>query len=90
MAVFTSGELAIARATRNRTLIAMFNGLNAVRREVIWNRMQNRRLGRDQQVLFSRQHDAIVGAIEAHDAELARQAMRVHLESFDLMYLSIS
>jgi DNA-binding FadR family transcriptional regulator len=81
---------AIARATRNRTLIAMFNGLNGVRREVIWNRMQNRRLDRDQQILFSRQHDEIVGAIESHDAEAARQVMRLHLESFDLMYLSIS
>jgi DNA-binding FadR family transcriptional regulator len=81
---------AIARATRNRTMIAMFNGLNAVRRTVIWNRMRGRRLDREQQAVFSTQHDAIIDAIEKHDAEAARQAMRLHLESFDRMYLSIT
>jgi DNA-binding FadR family transcriptional regulator len=81
---------AIARATRNRTLIAMFNGLNAVRREVIWNRTRSRRFEREQQIAFSKQHDAIVVAIERHDADAARQAMRLHLESFERMYLSIA
>jgi DNA-binding FadR family transcriptional regulator len=81
---------AIARASRNRTLIALFNGLNAVRREVIWNRMRHQRLDREQQASFSKQHEAIVGAIEAHDAESARQAMRRHLESFDRLYLSVT
>ena len=81
---------AIARAARNRTLIALFNGLNAVRREVIWNRLRHRRLDREQQGIFSRQHEAIVLAIAAHDAEQARQAMRAHLESFERLYLSVA
>jgi DNA-binding FadR family transcriptional regulator len=81
---------AIARAARNRTLIALFNGLNAVRREVIWNRLRHRRLDREQQTFFSGQHAAIVRAIETHDAEQARQAMRQHLESFDRLYLSVA
>ena len=81
---------AIARAARNRTLIALFNGLNAVRREVIWKRLRHQRLDREQQAFFSKQHEAIVRAIEAHDAESARQEMRRHLESFDRLYLSVA
>jgi len=81
---------AIARAARNRTLIAVFNGVNAVRREVIWNRLRDRRLDREQQRFFSAQHQGIVRAIEMHDAEAARQAMRRHLESFDRLYLSVA
>jgi DNA-binding FadR family transcriptional regulator len=81
---------AIARAARNRTLIALFNGLNAVRREVIWKRLRHQQLDREQQDFFSRQHEAIVGAIAAHDAEQARQAMRAHLESFERLYLSVA
>src|SRR3954468_15230834 len=81
---------AIARAARNRTLIALFNGLNAVRREVIWNSLRNQRLDREQQSAFSRQHEEIVDAIGLHDAETARQAMRRHLESFDRLYLSVA
>ena len=34
--------------------------------------------------------DNAIGAIEAHDAESARQAMRRHLESFDRLYLSVT
>ena len=81
---------AIARASRNRTLIALFNGLNAVRREVIWDRLRHHKLDRGQQAFFSRQHEAIVRAIGAHDAESARQAMRRHLESFDRLYLALA
>jgi DNA-binding FadR family transcriptional regulator len=81
---------AIARAARNRTLIALFNGLNAVRREVIWNRLRHQRLDREQQTFFSGQHEAIVRAIESHDADKARQEMRRHLESFDRLYLSVA
>jgi DNA-binding FadR family transcriptional regulator len=82
---------AIARASRNRTLIALFNGLNAVRREVIWDRLreQHRRLGPEQQSGFAAQHEAIVRAITSRDAEAARQAMREHLESFARLYSSI-
>ena len=81
---------AIARTARNRTLIALFNGLNAVRREVIWNRIRNQRLDREQQGFFSTQHEEIVRAIGLHDPESARQAMRRHLESFGRLYLSIA
>jgi DNA-binding FadR family transcriptional regulator len=81
---------AIARAARNRTLIALFNGLNAVRREVIWKRLRHQRLDRKQQAFFSGQHEAIVRAIEAHNAESARLEMRRHLESFDRLYLSVA
>ena len=81
---------AIARASRNRTLIALFNGLNTVRREVIWNRIREQRLERQQQASFCKQHVEIVAAIEVHDADSARQAMRCHLESFGRLYLSVS
>jgi DNA-binding FadR family transcriptional regulator len=57
---------------------------------VIWKRLRHQRLDRVQQDFFSRQHEAIVGAIAAHDAEQARQAMRAHLESFERLYLSVA
>ena len=82
---------AIAVASRNRTLIAVFNGLNAVRREIVWARIRPRQkqMEREQQRSFSRQHDEIVRTIRLRNPEAARQAMRDHLESFNVLYHSI-
>jgi GntR family transcriptional regulator, transcriptional repressor for pyruvate dehydrogenase complex len=81
----------IARASGNRALIALFNGLNAVRREVVWKRLRQRypKLERQQQTLFTEQHFKIVQEMDRHDSEGARKAMRSHLTSFDSLYLSI-
>ena len=82
---------AIALASRNRTLIAVFNGLNAVRREVVWARIRPRqkRMERRQQLAFSQQHAEIVRTIGSREPEAARQAMCEHLESFNNLYHSI-
>jgi DNA-binding FadR family transcriptional regulator len=82
---------AIALASRNRTLVALFNGLNAVRKEIVWGRIrpQRKRMERRQQHIFSEQHMVIVRAIGSRDADAARQAMRQHLESFSNLYHSI-
>ena len=82
---------AIARGARNRTLVALFNGLNAIRRAVIWDRLRERRqkLDREEQHEYSEQHEAIVHSIDSHDPDAARDAMRRHLQSCERLYHSV-
>lgn len=71
---------AIAEATHNSLLLALFDTLNSVRRAVTWGRL---RAGNDRPApnhhSFA-EHEAIVAAIEDRDVERARTLMREHLE----------
>jgi DNA-binding FadR family transcriptional regulator len=71
----------IAEAAYNDLLLALFDSLNRVRREVAWGSVtrSNSRLPREHSSFA--EHDAIHQAIEAHDAEAAFHAMRTHLQS---------
>ena len=71
---------AVAKATRNKLLIFLFDTLNVVRRSIVWSqeRLTDRPPASHQS--FD-QHDAIIAAIEAHDPAEAAARMRDHLRS---------
>lgn len=72
---------AIADATSNQLLLALFDQLNQVRRSVAWD-VVIRSSDRPPSAHGSfAQHERIVHAIETRDAADAHEAMRVHLGS---------
>lgn len=73
---------AIAEATHNSLLIALFDTLNTVRRTVVWGRLRPRSRscpGPDHH--SHADHLAIVQAIQDRDMDAARINMRSHLET---------
>lgn len=72
---------AIAEAADNALLLALFDSLNRVRREVAWDAVtrSNPRPPRDHSSFD--EHDVICAAIAAHDADAAFKGMRTHLHS---------
>jgi DNA-binding FadR family transcriptional regulator len=72
---------AIARASGNGLLLALFDTLNGVRRAVVWGRLRTYRLTPDLSHHSFAEHDAIVAALRERDMGLAAAAMRRHLES---------
>ena len=72
---------AVAQATDNPLLLALFDQLNQVRRAVAWNSVMRTsdRPARDHSSFA--EHDLIVAAIESRDATAAHAAMRQHLGS---------
>ena len=71
---------AIAKATRNKLLIFLFDTLNVVRRSIVWGQQRSTDRPPADHESFD-QHDAVVGAIEAHDPAAAAALMRDHLRS---------
>ena len=71
---------AIARATRNQLFLYFFETLNAVRRSIVWGQPRMTRKPPEEYCSFY-EHDVILSAIGAGDAELAAQAMHTHLKS---------
>jgi DNA-binding FadR family transcriptional regulator len=72
---------AIAEAADNVLLLALFDALNRVRREVAWGAVTRSSARPPQTHSSFAEHEAIAAAIEAHDADAAYQAMRRHLQS---------
>jgi len=72
---------AIAEATDNVLLLALFDQLNQVRRAVAWNTVirSSTRPSRDHSSF--EEHDQMTAAIEARDPVAAHDAMRGHLGS---------
>jgi DNA-binding FadR family transcriptional regulator len=71
---------AIAKATHNKLLIYLFETLNVVRRTVVWGQTRTTRGPKADHVSF-KEHDAIIAAIKARDADQAASAMLAHLRS---------
>lgn len=71
---------AIARATRNKLLIYLFETINVVRRSIVWDQHRPSKGPTPNHVSFL-EHDAIIAAIRARDGEGAAAAMRTHLLS---------
>lgn len=69
---------AIAKASNNKMLLALFDTLNLVRRQVVWRRQRTTRLTRAHPSYA--QHDAVVEAIASRDEASAASCMRQHLE----------
>ena len=71
---------AIARATRNQLFLYFFETLNSVRRSIVWGQPRATRKPASDYASFS-EHDAIVAAVVAGDADLAARTMVEHLQS---------
>lgn len=72
---------AIAEATRNTLLIALFNAVNAVRDHTIWGQLKQATLTDQRRRRYSTQHENIVDAIGRRDAVDCQRLMREHLEA---------
>jgi DNA-binding FadR family transcriptional regulator len=71
---------AIARATHNQLFLYFFETLNSVRRSIVWGQPRATLKPASDYSSFA-EHDAIVSAIAARDADLAASWMVVHLRS---------
>ena len=72
---------AVAEASNNTVLTAVFDTLNAIRRTVVWGRDRGNDGPPPADHHSFDQHDLIVAAISNRDPETARAEMRTHLDS---------
>ena len=72
---------AIACATKNQLLIALFDAVNAVRTQGYWGEMRRARLGVERCRITIREHRVILQAIADRDSARAEMAMARHIES---------
>ena len=71
----------VATASDNLLLVALFEKLNLVRRAVSWGSVVRSSVRPSPTHTSFTEHDAIVAAIAARDADAAHDAMRTHLRS---------
>jgi len=72
---------AVAEATDNLLLIALYGNLNRVQRDVAWGSVERRSQRPPANHSSFAEHEAIAAAIRGHEPENAAQAMRQHLQS---------
>ena len=72
---------AVAEATANVVLLALFDSLNTIRRTVTWGRLRRFAPRPDPSHHSFAEHDRIIGAIVDRDPGAASAAMRAHLRS---------
>ena len=72
---------AVAQATANIVLLALFDSLNTIRRTVTWGRLRRFAPRPDASHHSFAEHDQIVAAIVDRDPGMAAAAMRTHLHS---------
>jgi DNA-binding FadR family transcriptional regulator len=72
-------HLAVARATHNGPLLAVVTMLWDQGRGSVWKQMERHFQTPSLRAATLRDHEAVLEAIEAHDARAARKAMRDHL-----------
>ncbi len=70
---------AIAEASHNTVLLALFDTLNAVRRAVVWGRLRDKVDRPPEDHHSFAEHEVLVRAIEDRDMDGASQAMLRHL-----------
>lgn len=78
---------AIAEASQNALLVAVFDTLNAVRRTVVWGRLREERPRPPAGHHSFAEHDAVVAAIEERNMNAAATAMRLHLRHVQALLL---
>ena len=72
---------AVAEATQNALLIALYEVINSLRSLYVWERLQTAALTRKRWHLYGKQHRAFVEAIAGRDPAAAERHMRQHLET---------
>lgn len=70
---------AVAEASRNTVLLALFDSLNAIRRAVVWGRLREQPARPPENHHSFDDHETIVAAIEDRDVDGAVRGMRRHL-----------
>lgn len=78
---------AIAEASNNTVLTAVFDTLNSIRRTVVWGRTRGSDGPPPPDHHSFEQHDLVLDAIANRDAESARIEMRKHLDTVGLKLL---
>lgn len=78
---------AIAQASRNALLLAVFDTINAVRRAVVWGRLRDDLARPPADHHSFADHDAIVDAIEERNLGAAANRMRLHLQRVEARLL---
>ncbi len=72
---------AVAQATANIVLLALFDSVNTIRRTVTWGRLRRFSALPDSSHHSFAEHERLVQAITERDPGAAAEAMRVHLRS---------
>ncbi len=72
---------AIAEATHNSLLLALFDAVNEVRSLSTWGRLQTAAMNKQRWRIYGEQHHAFVDAIANRDPAGAERLMRHHLET---------
>ncbi len=80
---------AVAVASGNTVLRALFDQLNAIRRAVVWGRRRDACDRPPSDHHSFAQHDHLVAAISQRDATAAARVMRLHLESVEAKLLRV-
>jgi len=70
---------AIAQATHNRLVIAVFDMISAVRQQAEWGKLKDRIVTPERRLSYQEQHRRIVESLRRRDADAARLAMTDHL-----------
>jgi DNA-binding FadR family transcriptional regulator len=71
---------ALAAGTHNRFVIRVLDMMTAVRQQAEWGKLKDRIVTPDRRVQYEKEHRAIVGALKARDADLARTMILAHLQ----------
>lgn len=83
-------HLAVAEASHNALLIALFKSMNAVRHRVLWGQLGGDFLTPDLRKQYDSQHRAFVDAIRRRDAQAAENLMRFHLETVAQQLMTVA
>ena len=70
---------AVASASKNQYLISIVEGMHRIRRSDGWGALRRRGLTDDRRKAYQKEHEGIVEAILARDADLAQQKIVDHL-----------
>lgn len=78
---------AVAEASQNALLLAVFDTLNAVRRAVVWGRLRDQDPHPPADHHSFAEHEAIAQAIEERNLAAAANAMRLHLQKVQALLI---
>jgi len=71
---------AIAAATHNRLVVAIFDLFTLVRQQAEWGKLKDRIVTPERRIQYQQQHRRLVTALRSRDADQAREAVVSHLE----------
>lgn len=71
---------AICMISRNRLMLSIFDGFNAMRRQSKWSALRTSVLTTERRQIYVQQHHTIVDAIAARNPIAAQAAMNSHIE----------